>query len=66
MIPGQSKAVRKEKKPVAPQGQKRLNLISPKESKREVVHGNRPRHVINTRVMVMWRRFVPTNPKPFV
>jgi len=41
LISSQPKTGIEEKKPVAPQGQKRLNLISPKESKKEVVHGNR-------------------------
>jgi len=45
LISSQSKTERVEKKFVAPQGKKGLNLISPKESKREVMQGNQPRHL---------------------
>ena len=47
LISSQPKTRRAGKKPVAPHGEKGLNLISPKESKRDVVHENRPRHFVN-------------------
>ena len=46
LIPNQPKTGIAENS-VAPQRQKGLNLISSKESKREIVHCNRPKHLIN-------------------
>jgi len=40
LIPSQPNTRIAEKKPVALQEKKGLNLIGPKESKREIVHGN--------------------------
>jgi len=40
LISGQLKTEKAEKKAVASQEKMGLNLIIPKESKREVVHGN--------------------------